>query len=159
MVTALADYPDYTTVDNKHGTGSAGCHAAVESGSFDGDAPLGGLAEGVLLRMDGPDAVGCGGAVFVDHLFKLVSRFVTVGESRRSAYIAGNKDLVILGDDAARPAPVAGGSFGNSFANFHKILIPTGTTVRFHVFIVTLLPLLYSGTVNDSAFFYGRLNV
>ena len=124
VVTPLAHNPDYTAVDDEHGAGSAGGHAAVQSRPFYGDAPFRRLTDGVLLGMYSSYAVGGDGAVLVKHLLELVADFVAVGEARGRPHITRYQELVILGDDTARPAPVAGGPFGNSVADFHKVFIP-----------------------------------
>jgi len=101
MVAALADYPDYAAVYYQHGAGAAGGHAAVEGRAVDGNAVFGGLADRVLLGVYGADAVGGHAAVLMEHFFELMPHFVAVGKARGRAYIAGNQELVVPGDNAA----------------------------------------------------------
>ena len=101
VVAAFGDYAFDAAVDDEHGAGAAGGHAAVEGGAVDGDAASCGLADGVLLCVDGADAVLGDGVVFVEHALELVAGFVAVGEAHRGADVAGDEDLVIAGDDAA----------------------------------------------------------
>ena len=68
MVFALADHPFDAAVDDEHGACAAGGHAAVKSGTIKGDAASGSLADGVLLGMDGTDAMLGDAAVFMDDL-------------------------------------------------------------------------------------------
>ena len=89
MVTALAYHAGNAAVDDQHGTGAAGGHAAVEGRAVDRDAPLGGLADGVLLGVDGADAVGGDAAILVEHLLELVPGLVAVGKTGGRAYVAG----------------------------------------------------------------------
>ena len=101
VVAALGDYALDAAVDDEHGAGAAGSHAAVEGCAVDGYAASCGLAEGVLLGVDGADAVLGDGVVLVQHALELVADFVAVGEAHRGADVAGDENLVIAGDDAA----------------------------------------------------------
>ena len=85
MVFALAEYPRDPATYDEHGTGAAGGHPAIQCGSVEGDAPLGGLADGVLFCMDGADAVLLLFAVGVDHRVVEMADFIAVGEPRRGA--------------------------------------------------------------------------
>ena len=58
VVFTLADYPFDTTVDNKHCAGAARGHATIEGGPVQRDATAGGLADGILLSMNGTHAMG-----------------------------------------------------------------------------------------------------
>jgi len=47
----------------------------------------------------------------MEHFLELMPNFVTVGQARGRAHIAGNQQLVVPGDNAARTPPAAGGAF------------------------------------------------
>jgi len=142
VVAAFGDYAFDAAVDDEHGAGAAGGHAAVEGCAFDGDAAAGSLAEGVLFGVDGADAVLGDGVVFVQHALELVADFVAVGEAHRGADVAGDEDLVVAGDDAARAAPVARRAFCDGSAYFHKIVVPTGADIGFLAFVFHISGLL-----------------
>jgi hypothetical protein len=124
VITPLADHPEDAAVDDEHGAGPAGGHPAIQGGPRKGDSPLCRLADGVLLRVNRPDAMSCDTSILMNHFFDLMSHFVAVGEPGRSPDIAGNQELVVFGNDAAGSSPVAGSPLGDGFANFHKIFIP-----------------------------------
>ena len=134
VVFSLAHYPLYAAVDDEHGTGAAGGHAAVEGCPLDGDAILGGLADGVLLGMDSADTVLGDGAILVYHLLHLVAHLVAMGQASRGAHIASHQDAIVLGYDAAGAPPPAGGPLCHRIADFHKIVIPVGTLVGYILF-------------------------
>jgi hypothetical protein len=79
LITPLADHPQDTAVNDKHGAGPAGGHPAVEGRPFNRNTPPGGLADGVLFRVNRPDAMGGYTPILMNHLFELVPRFVAVG--------------------------------------------------------------------------------
>ena len=112
VVFAFAHYALDAAVDDEHGAGAARGHAAVEGGAVEGDAAAGGLADGILLGMDGADAVGGDAAVGFDGLAEEVSHLVAVGKTRWGTDIAGDEELAVFDDDAAGAATVAGGAFG-----------------------------------------------
>jgi hypothetical protein len=97
----LADYTDYAAIDDKHGAGSAGSHAAIEGGACNTYAPFGGLANGVLFGMNRTYAVGGDASVFVEHFFELVPYLVAVGKARRGAHITCDQYLIIFCNNAA----------------------------------------------------------
>jgi hypothetical protein len=101
VVTPLADYPDYTAVYDEHGAGPAGGHAAVQRTARYGYPPFCRLAYSVLFRVNGSDTMDGNVSVLMNHLFKLVARFIAVGKSGGRPDITGYQDLVIFGDDAA----------------------------------------------------------
>ena len=90
MVFVGADHADDATVDNEHGAGAAGGHAAVKGAAIQSDASTCRLADGVLLGVDGTNTVLGDAAVLVYHLFKLVTDLVAVGQSFRGAHIASD---------------------------------------------------------------------
>ena len=57
VVAAFAYHADDAAVDDEHGAGAARSHATIEGGAVEGDAEFGGLADGVLLGVDGTHAV------------------------------------------------------------------------------------------------------
>ena len=79
VVFAFAHYALDAAVDDEHGAGAAGGHAAVEGGTVEGDAAASGLADGVLFGMDGADAMGGDAAVGFDGFAEEVSHFVAMG--------------------------------------------------------------------------------
>ena len=81
VVFALADDAFDAAVDNQHGAGAAGGHAAIERGAVEGDAATRSLTDGVLLGMDGADAMGRDMAVGVDGLAEEVSHLVAVRQT------------------------------------------------------------------------------
>jgi len=129
MVPALAHHPNYAAVDDKHGAGSAGCHAAIKGRALYGNSAFCRLADGVLLGVYGSDTVGGNGTILVEHLFELMADIVTVGKAGGSPDVACYQKLVVLGDDAAGTAPVTGSPFGNGIADLHKVLVPGGPFV------------------------------
>ena len=140
VVFALAHYALDAAVDDEHGAGAAGGHAAVEGGAVEGDAAAGGLADGVLLGMDSADAVGGDAAVGFDGLAEEVSHLVAMGKAGGGADIAGDEELAVFDDDAAGAAPVAGGAFGGGVGQLHEVFVPRGSAV--HDFAEDLLYLL-----------------
>jgi hypothetical protein len=134
MVAALGYYPLDSAVNNKHGAGSAGGHPAVQGGAVNGNPPLGGLANGVLLGMDGSYAMGGNIAVLVEHFFKQMPDVVAVGKAGGRAYIACNQNLLVLGDYAAGAPPLAGRPLGNGFAHFHKVFVPAWSFIFAHLY-------------------------
>ena len=129
VVFAFADDALDAAVDDEHGACAAGCHAAVEGGAVEGYAASGGLADGVLLGMDGADAVGGDMSVGVDGLSEEVSDFVAVRESGGRADVAGDEELAVFDDDAAAAAAVAGGALAGCVGEFHEVFVPGGATV------------------------------
>ena len=81
VVAAFAHYAFDAAVDDEHGTGAAGRHAAVERAAIQGDAPSGGLTDGVLLGMNRADAVLGDATILVDDLAEKVSHIIAVGQS------------------------------------------------------------------------------
>jgi hypothetical protein len=129
MVTPLADYPDYAAVDDEHGAGSAGGHAAVQGTARNGNSTFCRLAYRVLFRVNGSDTMGGNASILMDHFFELMARFVAVGKSGGRSYIAGYQELVIFGNDAPGSPPVTGCPFRYGVTDFHKIFIPTGPDI------------------------------
>jgi len=70
VVAVFADHVLDAAVDDQHGAGAAGGHLAIEGGAGQGDAELGCLADGVLLGMNGADAMLTGVAVLVGDGFE-----------------------------------------------------------------------------------------
>ena len=68
MVTAFAHHADDAAVDDEHGAGAAGGHAAIEGAAVQGNTPSGSLADGILFGMDGAHAVLGDAAIFMDDL-------------------------------------------------------------------------------------------
>ena len=126
-----ADHADDAAVDDEHGAGAAGSHAAVEGGAVEGDAQLGGLADGVLLGVDGAHAVLGDGAVFVNHLFELVAHLIAMRETFGRAHIAGDEDLAVAHHHTAAAPAVAGGTFAHCISDFHKVFVPRRTRMMF----------------------------
>ena len=113
MISAFGiDFFD-TAVDKKHGANAAGGHAAVDGGVFDGNTQKGGLADGVLFGVDGADTVIGGVTIFMDGLFHLVTNVVAVVHADGRANIAGDQDVPVANNDAARSATVTSGAGGD----------------------------------------------
>ena len=91
MVFALADDPFDAAVDDEHGAGAARGHAAVERSAVEGYAAAGGLADGVLLSVDGADTVGGDVAVGIDGLAEEVTHLVAMRQSRGRTDITSNQ--------------------------------------------------------------------
>ena len=68
VVFALAHYALDAAVDDEHGAGAAGGHAAVEGGAVEGYTTSCRLAYGVLLGMYGAHTMGGDMAVGIDGL-------------------------------------------------------------------------------------------
>ena len=85
-----ANHAGDAAVDDEHGAGTAGGHSAVEGGTVEGDTQLGGLADGVLLRMNRAHAVLGDRTVLMHHLLELVPDLVAVRKTFRSAHVAGD---------------------------------------------------------------------
>ena len=66
VVAAFAHHTDDAAVDDEHGAGAAGGHAAIEGAAIQSDASTGSLADGILLGMDGAHAVLGDAAIFMD---------------------------------------------------------------------------------------------
>ena len=101
VVLALADHTLDAAVDDEHGTGAAGSHAAVERGAVEGDAATCGLADGVLLGMYGADTVCRDMSVGIDGLAEEVAHLVAMWKAAGRAHIARHQQLLVLHDDAA----------------------------------------------------------
>ena len=130
MVFALADDAGDAAVDDEHGAGATGGHAAVEGGAVERDAAAGGLADSVLLGMDGADAVVGDAAVFLDGLAEEVPHLVAVREAGGGPDVARDKELAVLDDDAAAAAAVAGGTLGGGVGKLHEVFVPAGAVVH-----------------------------
>ena len=130
VVFAFADYAGDAAVDDEHGAGAAGGHTAVEGGAVEGDAATGGLADGVLLSMDGADTVGGDAPVGLDGFAEEVPHLVAMGEAGGRTDIAGDEELTVLDDDAAGAATVAGGTLGGGVGQFHEVFVPRGTAIH-----------------------------
>ena len=104
VVFALADHTFDAAIDDEHGAGAAGCHAAVERGAVEGDTTAGGLADGVLLSMHGTHAVCRNMAVGIDGLAEEVSHLVAVRQAAGRTHVAGDQQLLVLHDDTTRDA-------------------------------------------------------
>ncbi len=130
VVFAFAHNALDAAVDDEHGAGAAGGHTAVEGGAVEGDTAAGGLADGVLLGMDGADAVGGDTAVGFDGFAEEVSHLVAVGEAGGGADIAGDEELAVFDDDAAGATTVAGGAFGGGVGQLHEVFVPGGAAVH-----------------------------
>lgn len=124
VVFAFAHYALDAAVDDEHSAGAAGGHTAVEGGAVEGNAAAGGLADGILLGMDGADAVGGDAAVGFDGFAEEVSHLVAVGKTRGGANIAGDEELAVFDYDTSGTSPVAGGSFGGGVGQFHEVFVP-----------------------------------
>jgi hypothetical protein len=68
-----------------------------------------------------------------------MAHIVTMGQPCRRAHIASYKDAVILGNNTARTATTTGGTFSYRIANFHKIIIPVGTSIGYILFRHTFI--------------------
>ena len=130
VVFVFAHHTLDAAVDDEHCAGAAGCHTAVERGAVEGDAAPRGLADGVLLGVNGADAVVADGTVGVDGLVEQVAHLVAVGQARGRADVACDEQLAVLDDDAARAAAVAGGTLGGGVGQLHKVFVPRGATVE-----------------------------
>ena len=102
--------------------------------------PFCSLADGVLFRMNSTNTVLGNRTILVNHLLQLVANFITMGQTSRRAHIASNKNAVILGNDATRTTSTTGSSLGHRVADFHKIIVPVGTSIGYilfrHIFIL-----------------------
>ncbi len=124
VVSALCNYAQYTAVDYQHRAGAAGRHLAIQRRSVYCDSPLCCLADRILFSVYGPDAVLGNRPVLVLHFFELMPDFIAVGEPHRTSDVAGYQNLVVECNNAPGSAAVAGCSFGNGSAHFHKIFVP-----------------------------------
>src|SRR5690606_10274545 len=106
VVPALADDADDAHADNEHGTHATGLHAAVKGGAIQRNTVLGGLADGVLLGVDGAHAMLADGAVVVHDFLEEVADVVAVGKPGRGADIAGGDDSAVADDDGAATATI-----------------------------------------------------
>jgi hypothetical protein len=132
VVAALAYYAFYSAVNDKHGAGSARGHAAVKSGPINGNPNLCGLANGVLFGVNSSDAMGSNIAVFMDSFFELMPNLVAVGKACGGSDVTCYQNLPVFGNYAAGSSSFAGRPFGNGFADFHKIFVPTRPLVFAH---------------------------
>ena len=123
------DHTDDAAVDDKHGAGAAGSHAAVERGAVEGDAQLGGLAYGVLLGVDCAYTVLGDGAVLMNGLLELMTDLIAVRKPFGSTHIAGDQNLAVTDHHAATAPTVACGALAHRVGDFHEILVPRGTHV------------------------------
>lgn len=75
-------------VDNQHRAGAAGGHRAVQGAAFQGHAPASRLADGILLGMDRPDAMGRDAPVLMQNFAEKMAYLVAVGQVGRRTHIA-----------------------------------------------------------------------
>ena len=132
MIALLAYYTLYTAVDDKHSSGAAGSHTAVQGTSLYGNTPLCSLADCILLSMHCPYTMLSDVAILMDHLLHLVPNLIAVWKSCRAAYITCHQYLVIFCNYAAAFASVAGCPLGDSIHYLKKIIIP-GRPVVTHI--------------------------
>jgi hypothetical protein len=85
---------------------------------------FGGLANGILLGMNGSHAMFRSGAVFVGDPLHLVADFIAMGKPHRGADISGYQQLFVPHNDTPAFAPVTGGSLRNGIGHFNKVFIP-----------------------------------
>lgn len=69
MILPLTHHPPYSAVDDEHGAGTAGRHAAVEGSVFQRYPKPGSLTDGVLFGVYSPDAMLGGAPVLVGYFF------------------------------------------------------------------------------------------
>ena len=131
MVFALTDHALDATVDDEHGAGATGGHAAVEGGAIEGDATASGLADGVLLGMDGAHAVGGDAAIGLKGATEEVSHLVAMGQARGGADVSGYEQLTVFDYDTATATTVAGGPLGGGVGKLHEIFVPAGTAIHY----------------------------
>ncbi len=93
----------------------AGRRGDVNIGAVHPDPVLGGLDNGVRLRVDGSDAVA------VLHHVPLV---IAVGEAPDASVVAGGEDGFIPHDDGPYMFTVAGGTGSHFRGDIHEILVP-----------------------------------
>jgi hypothetical protein len=78
MIFPLTKNSGYSAADNKHGTGAAGGHSAIQGCTIKGHAPFRGLTDGILFSMDGADAVLLFLTIGVDYGVVKMTDFITV---------------------------------------------------------------------------------
>jgi hypothetical protein len=116
VVAFLADNPFDACVDYHHGAGSTRRHFAVKRGALQWYAETRRLDDGVLFRVQGADAVLADFVVSSDDFAHVMSDVVAVRQPRGGTHVACGHDAFVFDDDAACFAAVAGGAFGNRFA-------------------------------------------
>jgi len=130
VVLELANNPLNAAIDDEHGAGAAGRHAAIQGAAFERDAQSGSLADGVLLGMDGSHAVVGYMAVGMRHLFEEMSYIVAVWQPHGRTHVSGYQYLLVAGNDAAAAPAIAGSALGHGARYFHEVLVPGGTDIR-----------------------------
>lgn len=127
----FADNTLYSAVYQKHCASAARSHFAVDSSSINRNSPFCRLTNRILLRMDCTHAMIGYSSVLVDCFFQKMTYFITMRKSGRRTNITGNKNLMVARNNTATSTAVAGRSFCNCAADFHKIFIPSWTYVFF----------------------------
>lgn len=138
MVFLLAYHFLDPAADDQHRAGPARCHLAVERRSVYRYSQFRCLADGVLLGMDGPDAMVGDLPVFVRRLLELMADFVAMRQSWRRTYISGADYLLVLRYHASAPASVAGSSLRYCPCYLHEILIPCGAYIMLFTHFVSV---------------------
>jgi hypothetical protein len=83
VVLTMGNDANNSDTDDQHGADTAGLHFAVESRSVQAQSIFRSLANGVLFRMNGPDAVLARRAIVFEYLLQQVPDFIAVWQPRR----------------------------------------------------------------------------
>src|SRR5512141_101010 len=123
MVFTFAYHSFDPAIDDQHGTGPAGSHAAIKCRFFKRNPEPCRLTDGILLGMNGTHAMLRDPAIFVLHRFHQVADLIAVGQSARRTYITGDQDLLVARDHATASATVARSPLRDRMCDLHEILI------------------------------------
>ena len=108
MVFLFGNHLGDAHADDQHRADAAWFHFAVKCASFERDPVPGGLADSILLRMNGPHAMHTGRSVLFNDFLHQMPRLITMGESRWRADIARADNLFVPDHDTSATSPVAG---------------------------------------------------
>src|SRR5439155_10107782 len=110
-------------VGDKHRTGATRFHGAVERSVFQRYAITGGLRDGILLGVYGPNTMLTYHSAFVSGTREQVADFVAVRESCGGTHVAGAQYSPVEYHDASAPPTIASGSLADRVDEAHEVLI------------------------------------
>jgi hypothetical protein len=107
MILSLTkDFRD-TAVNDEHGTGTARGHSRIKTGAVQRNALPRGLANGVLLGVNGPHAVLGDMTVFMDKPLHLMTDVVTMRKTGWGTNKTRDKNPPVFNNDTTALSPVA----------------------------------------------------
>jgi hypothetical protein len=115
MVTLVTNHTFYASVNYHHGAGSAGCHFAEKCRSLKRYTKPSCLNDCVLFRMKSTYTMLGHIAVIVKNFTHVMSRFITMGQTRRSTNIPSGHNSLVFNNYTAASSAVASGTPSHSF--------------------------------------------